>query len=428
MGFELSALPDGWEVRTLEDCVEHRSVTYGIVQPGTGDADGIPMLRVNNFQQGGLRLEEVLRISREVESKYVRTRLQGGEVLLTLVGSVGQVAIAPPSIRGWNVARAVGVMRPRDEIGAKWLSICLRSPDSQRILGLGANTTVQTTINLKDVKALPVPIPPKPERDGIEQIISALDDKIALLRETNATLEAIAQAIFKSWFVDFDPVRAKAEGRDPEGMPPEVADLFPSEFEDSELGAIPKGWRNGSLGEVVSILDYKRVPLSGAARAKRQGTYPYYGAAALMDFVDDYLFDGIYLLMGEDGSVTNQDGTPILQYVWGKIWVNNHAHVLQGTNGISTEHLMLALKKSNIAAFVTGAVQAKLNQGNLSRIPFMIPSASISEAFTREIHPLYDSFRANVETMNTLTDLRDSLLPRLMSGKLRLRDVEKVYA
>ena len=119
-----------------------------------------------------------------------------------------------------------------------------------------------------------------------------------------------------------------------------------------------------SLKEVCSIFDSKRVPLSGAERAKRRGPYPYYGAAALMDYVDEYLFDGIYLLTGEDGSVADEQGFPITQYVWGKFWVNNHAHILQGKAGFSTEHLALALRRVNIQPYITGAVQAKLPHWN----------------------------------------------------------------
>jgi type I restriction enzyme S subunit len=141
-----------------------------------------------------------------------------------------------------------------------------------------------------------------------------------------------------------------------------------------------------------------------------------------MDYVDDYLFDGIYMLMGEDGSVINDDGTPVTQYVWGKFWVNNHAHVLRGKNGIFTEHLLLHLKDSNIASFVTGAVQPKLNQGNMNRIPFIIPPPEISQAFGEKIDPLFSRIRANTDQSRNLATLRDTLLPKLLSGELSVEN------
>jgi restriction endonuclease S subunit len=268
--------------------------------------------------------------------------------------------------------------------------------------------------------------PPPAKRKNIGDILSALDDRIALLRDTNTTLEAIAQAMFKSWFVDFDPVHAKQEGRDPEGMDADTAALFPDSFEESELGPVPIGWKHCSFKDAVSIFDSERVPLSGQQRASRQGQYPYYGAATLMDRIDDFLFDGVYFLMGEDGSVADKEGFPITQYVWGKLWVNNHAHVLQGKNGVCTEHVMLYAKRTNIKPYITGAVQAKLSQSNMWRIPFLMPPQAISEIFGEIIKPLFIRFRHNSDQAQTLASLRDTLLPRLISGQLRLPDVEEI--
>jgi restriction endonuclease S subunit len=280
------------------------------------------------------------------------------------------------------------------------------------------------TLNRNHVHPIPVTWPANRLQQDIAGFLGTVDDRIDLLRQSNATLESIAQTLFKSWFIDFDPVHAKAEGREPEGMDTSTAALFPSMFEESPLGLIPRGWRVGAVRDVCSIFDSRRVPLSGKERAERQGPYPYYGAAALMDRVDSFIFDGVYLLLGEDGSVTNADGTPITQYVWGKFWVNNHAHVLQGANGVSTEHLMLALRGMDFTPYVTGAVQAKLNQANLFRIPFVQADPRVAEAFGSEVDILYRKLRANSEQAATLAAVRDSLLPRLISGKLRLPEAQ----
>ena len=145
-----------------------------------------------------------------------------------------------------------------------------------------------------------------------------------------------------------------------------------------------------------------------------------------MDYVDDYLFDGIYVLVGEDGSVVNNDGTPVVQYVWGKFWVNNHAHVLQGRNGVGLEHLLLFLRQADVRPFVTGAVQPKLNQGNLCAIPFILPPGGISTAFTESVSSLYARLRASYDESLTLAAIRDALLPKLLSGEVRVRDAEKL--
>ena len=264
-----------------------------------------------------------------------------------------------------------------------------------------------------------VPIPPLSEQRAIAHILGTLDDKIELNRRMNETLEAMAQALFKSWFVDFDPVRAKMEGRET-GLPKEIEDLFPDSFEDSELGEIPRGWRATNLASVIGIWDSQRIPLSSRERADRKGKYPYYGATGVIDYVDEFLFNGTYILVGEDGSVINEDQTPITQYVWGQFWVSNHAHVLTGKNGISNEHLLLFLRQTNIGAFVTGAVQLKLSQGNLNRIPFLLPNTLLCERFGILVEPLFEKLRENIEEIACLTAFRDSILPKLLSGDIRV--------
>lgn len=162
MGAEL---PDGWTVARLSELVDSRGITYGVVQPGHPVENGTPVLRVSNFSDGRLRLNEVLRVDPSVTDRYERSRLVGGEVLITLVGSVGQVAVAPPDVAGWNVARAVGVIPVRSSDSAAWVAACLRSPDVRARLAARFNTTVQTTLNLKDLGACELAIPPVRERD-----------------------------------------------------------------------------------------------------------------------------------------------------------------------------------------------------------------------------------------------------------------------
>jgi type I restriction enzyme S subunit len=239
----------------------------------------------------------------------------------------------------------------------------------------------------------------------------------------NRTLEKMAAAIFKSWFIDFDPVHAKVEGRDP-NLPAEIAELFPNSFVDSALGPIPKGWKVSTIGEHMLNFDSKRVPVSGAERAKRKGPYPYHGAATVMDHVDDYLFDGIYLLVGEDGSVVQDSGIAVTQYVWGRIWVNNHAHVLQGKGQVSTEQLYLYFHFQPVAPYVTGAVQPKLSQGRMNKMPFAFPGEEVCEAFGKTIGPLFAKLRANASQIKILGVIRDTLLPKLLSGEIDVSAIE----
>ncbi|MFO9602503.1 restriction endonuclease subunit S [Legionella pneumophila serogroup 1] len=265
------------------------------------------------------------------------------------------------------------------------------------------------------------------DQNKIANLLSTLDDKIELNKKINQTLESIAQNIFRSWFVDFDPVHAKANAQSEDeydaiakelGISREILDLFPSEFEESELGLIPKGWRPTKIENYIEILDSKRVPLSKNEREKRKGNIPYYGATSIMDYIDDFLFDEPLTLIGEDGSVVKEDGTPFTQYIWGKSWVNNHAHVLKAKKNLSTEGIYILFKDTNVSSYVTGAVQPKINQNNLKKIPILEPSNHLYGEFSKFIDPLFSMVRIRTDETLQLCKLRDYLLPKLLSGEI----------
>lgn len=187
---------------------------------------------------------------------------------------------------------------------------------------------------------------------------------------------------------------------------------------ESELGLIPEGWGAETLGNVAENFDRLRKPLSKMQREKRQGQFPYYGAAKIFDFVDNYIFDGRYLLMAEDGSVITARGYPVLQLVDGKFWANNHTHILQGSKGISTEFLCLALSEFSISGYITGAAQPKITQANMNRIPIVVASEQIQRLFQSYIKANFDLI-LNLQRKNAnLRTQRDLLLPKLISGEI----------
>ena len=187
---------------------------------------------------------------------------------------------------------------------------------------------------------------------------------------------------------------------------------------------MPDGWRVGTVNDIIQLHDSKRVPLSGAERDKMAKIYPYYGATSLMDYVDNYLFDGIYLLLGEDGTVVDSLGFPILQYVYGQFCVNNHAHIITGKEGFSVEELYLFFSLTNIKSIVTGAVQQKVSQQNLKKVATIIPSKEVLSVFDKLIQPIFAQIR-NIRDENArLVELRDTLLPKLMSGELDVSDID----
>ena len=207
------------------------------------------------------------------------------------IASAGSVYLMPDLKRPVSLAMNLFLLRTNQEkTNQKFIYFYLKANESY--IKQFATGTAATTITKNAVRELEILLPPLSEQKAIASILSSLDDKIELNQQMNQTLEAIARAIFKSWFVDFDPVRAKMAGNQPVGMDAATANLFPDSFEESALGLIPKGWKVGTVGDVIDIFDSKRIPLSNKERLKRQGHYLYYGAASVMDYIDDYLFDG----------------------------------------------------------------------------------------------------------------------------------------
>lgn len=321
-------------------------------------------------------------------------------ILYSIDGTIGNIA----KYRGEKCVLGKGACYINcnpEIVESSYLYYQLQSPHFKSYIHLMSTGSTIKHISLKTMRDYVFELPSLEDQRRIASILSSLDRKIELNNKINADLEEMAQAIFKNWFVDFEPFK---DGK----------------FVDSELGMIPEGWKVGGLFDIAEIFDKKRKPLSGNVREKMDKIYPYYGATSCMDYVDDYIFDGIYTLIGEDGSVVKENGLPYMQYVWGKMWVNNHAHILQGKNGYSTEMIHALLSITNIKFLVTGAVQAKLSQGNMQKIFVAIPPKNVLDEIRPVIDNLYSKIRIITDENSRLSLLRDTLLPRLMSGELEV--------
>lgn len=233
----------------------------------------------------------------------------------------------------------------------------------------------------------------------IANILSTYDNLIENNNKRIKLFEQIAENLYKEWFVRF---------------------RFPG-YEDVEFdGTLPTGWQYQPISESMDFFDSQRVPLSSMQRDEMEKIYPYYGAAKLMDYVDNYLFDGEYLLLGEDGTVVTTDGFPVLQLVNDKFWVNNHAHVVRGKGNISTRFLYLMFCRFPITSVVTGSAQPKISKGRLEKLKILVPDAITMEHFNNLINPMFDEINVLKKQLIRITKQRDMLLPRLMSGKIEV--------
>jgi type I restriction enzyme, S subunit len=428
---ELPAIPDGWRYESLGDLVEERGVSYGIVQPGSESSDGIPIVRVNNIRNGRIDTTDMLKVESTIESKFQRSRLRGGEVLLTLVGTLGEVAIVPENLRGWNVARAVGVIPVRKNPGSLWVSICLRSAFIQHCIRMWATTTVQATFNLRDLAKLPIPIPPTDTREAIASVLGALDDKIELNRRMNATLEAMARALFQSWFVDFDPVRAKLDGRKPTGLDEATAALFPAAFQDSSTGHIPEGWKtiplyetaqwvNGAAfrsedfcaaGEGLPVI--KIGELKDGISAQTKWSQRQAGPNQVIDTGD--------LLYSWSGS----PDTSLEAFLWcgGRGLLNQHIFKVISPTAAEKRFVYYLLQYLRPVLVETARNKQTTGLGHVTiadmkRLLVCTPNKFVLAAFDRNIAPIFDRAFTNSLEARTLATLRDTLLPKLLSGEL----------
>lgn len=296
---------------------------------------------------------------------------------------------------GFCIAQDMIALRAdKAKIYNKYLFAVLRSREIQQQI---YNTNVGDVIphfKKQFLSQLLIPVPQYAIQKAIGDLYYLLCYKIELNNKINENLERQAQALYKHY--------------------------FPYSIDDE----LPDGWRIGTAGEIIEIHDSKRIPLSGAERSKMgKRIYPYYGAASLMDFVDDYIFDGKYLLLGEDGTVVDNAGYPILQYVWGQFWVNNHAHILTGKLGFNVESLYMLFKQTPVKSIVTGAVQPKISQANLRSIQVIVPPEKLLIEYNCRVEPLFSLLRTNKEENKSLTVLRDTLLPKLISGEIDVSDL-----
>ena len=236
-----------------------------------------------------------------------------------------------------------------------------------------------------------------------------LDQKIRLNEQINQNLEAMAKQLYDYWFVQFD--FPDENGRPYKSSGGEMV------WNEKLKRKIPNEWENCKLKDFINLFDSKRIPLSSKDREERKGNYPYYGATGIMDYVNEYIFDGDYILLAEDGSTSDSKGFPIVQYIWGKNWVNNHAHIILPKN---EQYLMFTyqmLRSIPAKQIETGSIQKKISQENLCEYNMVLPNSILIEKYESIISPLWEKRKLCIEEINALIKQRDELLPLLMNGQ-----------
>jgi type I restriction enzyme, S subunit len=248
------------------------------------------------------------------------------------------------------------------------------------------------------------------------RILGSFDDKIELNRRMSETLETMARALFKSWFVDFDPVRAKAEGRDP-GLPKPLADLFPARLVDSELGEIPEGWEVGVVSTMAEVITGKR-PEVRFSKPAPDASVPLWGGTGPMAFVPESLFNEPLLLTGRVGTLGS------VFRISGPCWPSDNTLVVRANRPADIEYLFFQLRLIDFASLNRGSTQPLLTQTDIKSQPLLLPVPAVLDHFSRIASSMYKRIDQAGEESRTLSAVRDALLPKLISGEMRLTGVQ----
>ncbi|MCD2449847.1 restriction endonuclease subunit S [Methylicorpusculum oleiharenae] len=398
-------------------------------------SEGLPYLTSKNIGQGKLKLDNYDCISIEdferlfsQNSKAIR-RPMAGDVLIGIIGTFGNAYLYKNNDH-FGFASSIGILRPNQKLLLPgFLYYAITSPKFKNVHSNYNAGSVQGYTNIPTIKKLQLPLPPLNDQKKITALLTSLDDRITLLRETNTTLEAIAQTLFKSWFVDFDPVRAKQQGREPEGMDAETAALFPDSFEESELGLVPMGWQVGILGDIL-VESTKRVGktsaivLSAVQSGELVRSSEHFTKKVHSEDISKYKEVSKYAFAYNPSRI-NIGSIGINEF--DSIGAVSPVYVVARPNTRELGYFLWHhLKTSNIQEWIkilcSGTVRQSLSFKDFSSIPILTPPHEILSSFLDIRDSLYVSVNANRERINLLTTLRDILLPRLISGQLRLRE------
>jgi len=356
-----------------------------------------PVIKIKNVASGSLDMSDCQYVSSTVAERASRFKAENKDILIAMTGShitqpssmVGRVTRYNSNAEAY-INQRVGkiISRNEKEMDSNFLYHFMVWEDTTYSLAnIASGSANQANISAGQIEGLQLMLPfDIKEQQNVAEVLSSLDDKIDLLTRQNTTLEALAQTYFRQLVIE------KPNGE-------------------------------GKLGDYITLFDSKRIPLSAMEREKMKDgkLYPYYGAASIMDEINNYIYDGEYILLGEDGTVETDDGYPVLQYATGKFWCNNHAHIIQAKPPYTNYTLWCFLKQCSISHIVTGAVQPKINQANLNSLDIPIASDEMFESANKIITDLFEKILANTRQIQTLQKLRDTLLPKLISGEVKVR-------
>jgi type I restriction enzyme S subunit len=415
-----------WRDVALEDVADE--LTVGYVGPMASEYvdEGIPFLRSLNVDPLRINKNDLKFITPEFHRRIRKSRLSPGDVVIVRTGKPGACSVVPEWLVDANCSDLV-IVRCGPQLDNRFLAYYVNTVACDHVAAhlVGA---VQQHFNVGSARALRLNLPPLAEQKAIAAVLGALDDKIELNRRMNATLEAMARALFQSWFIDFDPVRAKLDGRQPFGMDQATAALFPDSFDDSAAGHFPHGWQIGSIYQIANVI-YGAPFASSLFNSAHVGKplirirdLPTESPAVFTTEVHPkgYLLQPGDIAVGMDGEFR--------AFLWAGVesWLNQRVCVFAPKSGYSAAFVRNSIMAplAEVEATETATTVIHLGKNDIDRFTVIIPDSLVAEAFKQQCQPWYDKIVANKQESRTLATLRDTLLPKLLSGELSVASVE----
>jgi type I restriction enzyme S subunit len=426
-------LPAGWGWIRFDDLIEPaKPISYGVLVPGPDVDRGVPFVRIADLSLTDPPAKPEKSISTQVDAQYQRTRLEGGEILMGVVGSIGKLGVAPLTWAGANIARAICRIVPVSFVNKDFVLLLLQSAFMRASFAVDTRTLAQPTLNVSLIRSSATPLPPVAEQsrivarvDELMRLCDALEAKGRLEAEQHTRLlgtllgtltdSATPEELAANWqrvAEHFDLLLDRPEAVDaleqtilqlavrgllvPQDPSDEPADTLLMQIREHKARLVnagkvrvarpvdeidvdelpfnlPQTWAWARFGDITINRDGERVPVSSSDREQRTKVYDYYGASGVIDKIDGYLFDKTLLLIGEDGANLLNRSTPIAFLAHGKYWVNNHAHVIDTIDVRLMLYLELFVNAISLEPYVTGTAQPKMNQAKLNSIVVALP-------------------------------------------------------
>jgi type I restriction enzyme S subunit len=377
-------------------------------------ATGVPVISVGEVGFGRLHVHhDTPRVDDTVSSRMPEYLLKAGDIVFGRKGAVERSAQVQPDEDGYFLGSdGIRIRLNVEECDPKFISYQLQTTAHRSWMIQHAAGTTMPSLNEGIIRRIPIVLKPLAEQKAIAAVLGSLDDKIELNRRMNVTLEAMARALFQSWFVDFDPVRAKLDGRQPVGLDQATAALFPESFEETAFGHVPNGWGRKTLGEIVELAYGK--PLK--AEDRKHGSVCVYGANGPVGWHDEKLVSG-------PGIVVGRKGKPgVVTWAHGDFYpIDTTFYVKPIGTCRSLYFLYYALSLHNLANLSADSAVPGLNRNHAYMSKQVIPSQPVLTAFDSQIAPIFAAIHANEEQSRSLALARDTLLPKLISGELTVR-------